>query len=446
MKRVLIIVAVAVVVTGVALVAWPRQPVWTTTSEVALRELQAGLDAQMKLYNNEARSHFEKAVEADPGFTIAKLFLYQTLDAKDQGKKRDALADDIRSADTSKLSPRERFLVATFQAHRNRDEAAAEKITDETLAKYPDDPFALNARAGRAFAAGRFEDAAADFRRLAEVAPNWVTAYNQLGYIEMAQGRFADAEKMFRKYRFIAPDQANPHDSLGELLAITGKYDDARQEFEEALAVKPDFCLTYLHLVLTDLLAGDPDAADAIVARVERVPQCANFKSLAREVATWRAYMKRDWSGVIAAAGYEEKAGYDGSSNILAHAALCRLGRWADAEAIERKLSEGIAKNKARGGSPPALEAALLHEEGMRLLLMGQPEAAVPKLRAVDGLLVWRGLDDGVFKLYNLAVLARAQRAAGDQRGAEATLQTLRSVNPTFAAAVTAGRTLVDQS
>ena len=74
-----------------------------------------------------------------------------------------------------------------------------------------------------------------------EIAPNWVIAYNQLGYINMSKGRFAEAEERFKSYRFIAPDQANPHDSLGELFIALGRNDEAEESFEKAIEIKPDF-------------------------------------------------------------------------------------------------------------------------------------------------------------------------------------------------------------
>jgi tetratricopeptide (TPR) repeat protein len=180
-RRWYLIVALAIAATGVALLALPRGQVWTTSSEEARSELEQGLDAQRKLYFDEAKVHFEKALALDPGSVIAKLFVAQSLDSKESGAQRKALLDEVRKADLGPLSARERFLIAVTLAHNDKDEAKAAAVAGEFLAKHPDDPYALYYSGGMAFTAGNWDDAARDYRRLAEVAPNFVLAYNQLG-------------------------------------------------------------------------------------------------------------------------------------------------------------------------------------------------------------------------------------------------------------------------
>ena len=89
-------------------------------------------------------------------------------------------------------------------------------------------------------------------RRLIEIAPNWVIAYNQLGYIAMSQGRFAEAEEYFTSYRFVAPDQANPHDSLAELYIMIGRYEEAETSLYRSIEIKPDFWAAYDHLAMIE--------------------------------------------------------------------------------------------------------------------------------------------------------------------------------------------------
>ena len=71
-----------------------------------------------------------------------------------------------------------------------------------------DEAATIEAAAIRTFSVGDNETSERLNRRLLEISPNWVLAYNQLGYITMLQGRFAEAEEYFTSYRFIAPDQA----------------------------------------------------------------------------------------------------------------------------------------------------------------------------------------------------------------------------------------------
>ncbi|HUK12799.1 MAG TPA: hypothetical protein VLW17_05810, partial [Thermoanaerobaculaceae bacterium] len=210
-----------------ALVVTGHRPEWTTSSPAALAEFEKGQDALQKVYRAEANSHFRKALELDPDFLVDKLFLARTLEAPDSDPRVAAIYDELRRADLSKLTPRERYLIEYSLAGHAKDVAKAQEIIKAYAAKYPDDPFALEAVASMAQGRQDWEAAQRDYTHLIEVAPNRVNAYNSLGYLAMAQGRFAEAEKNFQTYRYIAPDQANPHDSLGELLTLIGRYDEA---------------------------------------------------------------------------------------------------------------------------------------------------------------------------------------------------------------------------
>ena len=240
MKRALWLVITALVAASAAvgLVALGRDPELTTASPEALSEFEAAMDARMKLYQNEARSHLERAVELDPDFVLAKVLLaeYQY----DNPELREQLLADVATADLDRLSPRERFLARRALAYRDKEYEEAAELLGAYLATYPDDPWVLHIKADMAWKKGKNEVAERAFRRLIEVSPNWVFAYNMMGYITMAQGRFEEAEEYFTSYRFIAPDQANPHDSLGELFLIVGRYDEAHECFDTAISLKPD--------------------------------------------------------------------------------------------------------------------------------------------------------------------------------------------------------------
>jgi tetratricopeptide (TPR) repeat protein len=112
--KVLIAVGVVVVVgvvTAVVLLSRPK-PEWTTASPQALAEFEKGLDALQKVYYNEAAKHFEKALQLDPGFVIAKRFLLGTKDSPPSDEKRQQAITELKRADLSRLTDRERFLIA----------------------------------------------------------------------------------------------------------------------------------------------------------------------------------------------------------------------------------------------------------------------------------------------------------------------------------------------
>ena len=221
-KTVLALAAVVVAAVALILNALPTGAEWTTDSPEALAEFNAAVDAQMKLYHNEVQAHLERALELDPDFVMAKLYLADQVKMDDDGRSA-SLWNDVISADQSKLSERERVLIDRARALQENRYEDADEMLDSYLADHPNDPFLLHRKALTLWMAGDFDEAERLNRRLIEIAPNWVIAYNQLGYIAMSQGRFVEAEEYFTSYRFVAPDQANPHDSLAELYIMIGR-------------------------------------------------------------------------------------------------------------------------------------------------------------------------------------------------------------------------------
>jgi tetratricopeptide (TPR) repeat protein len=436
-KRWLVIVTAVLVVAGVALLARPRAPEWTTASPEARAELQAGLAAEMKLYFPDARRHYEKALKLDPEFVIAKLRLSGVLARLGEKGVQTQLMEEIRAADLHDLTARERFMISYAIARSKRDDAAAEEVLKAYVAKHPDDPFALSDLGGREVLRGDWAAAEASYEQLAEVAPNWVLSYNNLGYMLMAQGRFDQAEEMLRKYRFIAPDQANPHDSLGELLVIVGRYDEAEQEFHEALRARSDFLDSLVHLISMYLYSGQMNRAEAALEQARGggayPPDVMAF--LEREVSVWRAAYADDWRAALDAAGW--KPGADAGDLLgFVHLGLCRLGRFDDAEKIEGSLQAGFEKAGAnvammKTEATPALPA---HLAGVRLALQGDYRQAIGRFAEADDNVFYYGMNPGMFKLLNLAWLAQTESAAGESAQAAATLGRIREVNAPFAA------------
>ena len=433
--KVLVAVGVLLLVAVVAaLLLLPgRKPEWTTTSPQALAEFQEGLNSLQKIYYNEAAQHFEKALESDPNFVVAKRFLLTSKQRPSSDPEIKKLFADLQKADLSKVTDRERFLITTMVADREKDPARAQKVLEEYATKNPDDPFVLEGLANIAAARQDWPEARRLLTRLLEVAPNRVMAYNQLGYLEMGLGRFAESKKMFETYRYIAPDQANPHDSLGELLILTGRYDDAKRELEEALRMRPDFCASYQHLANLALMDGRPEEARAALARAEKVEACPAYmlKAMRCQTAVWPPFLAGDWQGVWNAE-QAACASEDVSDNVLKLWAALATGRRADAEALVAERRGALAKLPAVAPSRRYAEALLAHMEGALLLTQGKATEAAERFRFADQGMAYRELGPGLFKLINRLVLARALQAGGAREQAEEVLAEARAVNAPF--------------
>jgi len=435
-----VVVAVTAGVSGWRLLAGHR-PEWTTSSPQALAEFQAGMEERNKLYMAEARQHFEKALELDPDFAMAKLQLALDNSNGDE-KSRDRIKAVVDAADLDRLTPRERFFFERAQAALENRREDIPKLLDRFLEQDPEDPYALHSKALALWFGGAPDEARHVYQRLAKVAPNWVLAYNGLAYIEMQQGSFEKAEESFLTYRFIAPDQANPHDSLGELLILTGRYDEAESELEAAVTTKPDFCAAYQHLVLTHLLQRRPTAAADDVRRASEQQECTDFTTpFTCMVSLWEPAAGHRWKELLETAEREGclRDGYPRDAVLLeVYRAAAMLGDNELCDRIESRVEEWI--DKGRQEAVPTLAALLAHLRGVRAASAGRLKAAARLLREADDGLTYRQSLDGIRKLLNRVCLAEVLQKAGDSQGAVATLREVRRVNPALAQEFESGR------
>jgi len=429
------LVAVAVVAAAISIIALPKGPEWTTSSPAALAEFELALQSKMKLYHPDTIAHLKKAVELDPDFVMAQLMLSEY--AKyEEGTNAEELLAKALEADVGSLRPRERCYVERLRAIRDKRPEDADRVLSEYRERYPNDPFVLTEEASYAFQRGDNEKAERLYRRLIEVGPNWVIAYNQLGYLAMAQGRFAEAEEHFTSYRFIAPDQANPHDSLGELYLIVGRMPEAVQTFETAITIKPDFWDSYGHLVFARTLLEDFDGSAQAAAAPQTVPNCPTRlpEELSCMATCLEFEMTGRWRDVLALQSSPCLSDMSPSEICprIEHRAACQLGEWQLAQDIEAKAKAYLDQARASRETMSREEGMtpLLHMQGVRLALSGDLAGAEKAFTEVDTNLAYYNCFVGVGKLFNRLFLVETLLAQGRDAEAHQLLAKVRAVNP----------------
>ncbi len=431
------LIAIPLFAVGVTLVARPRAQEWTTSSPEALAEFEAGAEAQAKIYFAEAREHFGSALELDPDFLIAK-YRYATALYEDDSEQAQELLDEVANSDLSALTARERFIIERWRALRENRGNEADRLLDDYVAKHPNDPHGLSVQANQAWSRGDLEEATRFYQHLLEIDPNWVNAYNALGYIAMTRALFAESEEYFKSYRFVVPDQANPHDSLGELFTVLGRHGEAEASFERAIEIKPDFWASYQHLVIMKAHSGDPDGARAVIARALSAGmeedaavefEClAYYTELAGRDAWQQILDERDSRCVV-----RRPTGY---ASIITHRAACRLGDWKTVQEIEDR-ADGLlleTENSGNREARAAVQAAISHLQGVRLATQGDFETAQDRLRAADQRLTFMQTHEGIFKIYNSMILVETLLATGQDAKAHQLLAEIRSTNPPMVA------------
>jgi tetratricopeptide (TPR) repeat protein len=295
------------------------------------------------------------------------------------------------------------------------------------LREHPRDPYALAQQADLCWETSRWDDAEKTFQKLLAIEPNWVDAQNKMGYLSMALGRFAESEDRFRTYRFIAPDQANPHDSLGELLVLTGRFDEAQRELETGLRIRPDFCQSYVNLMQIARLSGHPERMGALVATIERENCGPDFAVAAKCVnELWQRYVARDWPR-LAAIFQEPCVREHGIGIILPHLAAVLQGNLTQA----REMEAFEAKQRSRYNTPG--NPTVPHTAAIREVAEGNLADALKNFAATDAQLQYRGLEGGIFKMYNRLQWAHALELGGDHAGAERLVREVAAVNKAYA-------------
>jgi len=240
----------------------------TTSSEEARKEFLAGRDLSEKLRLTDSIAHFDKAISLDPNFAYAELLRAQVSPTAkeffDHLKKAVSLAD--------KASDGERMLIQAAEAGANANPTKQKEILEKLVAAYPNDERAHFTLGGYHFGQQDFTQAIDHYKRATELAPDYSTAFNILGYAYRQNEQYSDAENAFKKYVELIPNDPNPYDSYAELLLKMGRFDEAITQYNKALSINSNFINS--HFGIAAALAYKGKTADAL-AELQKMSQKA---------------------------------------------------------------------------------------------------------------------------------------------------------------------------
>jgi tetratricopeptide (TPR) repeat protein len=129
--------------------------------------------------------------------------------------------------------------------------------------------------AAQHFKAGRISAAAALYREVLQVRPDWAPALHQLGILAFKSGDFTTATKLIRRAISAAGANARYHNDLGVVYRVVGQIDAATIEFEKAIALDQREAEYYLNLSHgRTFAAGDPHltAMEWLVGAITSLP------------------------------------------------------------------------------------------------------------------------------------------------------------------------------
>jgi serine/threonine protein kinase/Tfp pilus assembly protein PilF len=220
-----------------------------------------GREDHARFYYDEARQSLEKAVELDPNFAVAYLWLAWSYSAVGERKARNEAYEKAKELSPKATDKERLYIEASYARSIERNPEKAFRILKEMAKKYPKEK-RVHYYLGSAYGGQSMHDQAIEeFNKALELDPNYGSALNTLAYTYSDIGNFDMALEYFKKYASVSPGDANPLDSMAELYFRMGRLDEAIAKYKETLEVKPDFFQTYWRVGYVYALKQDYDEA-----------------------------------------------------------------------------------------------------------------------------------------------------------------------------------------
>ena len=229
----------------------------TTSSFEARARFEHGLARMETLHWEAALKEWRGAVQTDPQFALAHIFLAMlSRDPAEQVKERE------RALATRKFAGKEERLIIDWIANSNQSRwVPAIQAMNEALNEYPRDKY-LAWLAGLWLTNQRQSERAIPlFERAARLDPHFADPLNQAAY---CYARLSDFDKAFanmQHYAELLPTEANPQDSLGEISRMAGKFDEALAHYHASLGIDPQFVESQIGLGDTYAVMQEEDKA-----------------------------------------------------------------------------------------------------------------------------------------------------------------------------------------
>jgi Tfp pilus assembly protein PilF len=136
-------------------------------------------------------------------------------------------------------------------------------------------------RAQKALNKRDIESAIGHLEKAVEIAPNFVSAWNNLGTIAYQTARYQDAENYFRTALRYEPGAFTPVVNLGGALLSLRQFDEALQYNKYAIELRPEEALPNSQMGLNYFYLGDEEKAIQYLREAKRIdPNHFSFPQL----------------------------------------------------------------------------------------------------------------------------------------------------------------------
>ena len=315
-----------------------------TTSSPKSRELFGrALTDYENLYLERANIGWRAAVQADPNFALAYVFIaYNSSDpaeAKAAQEKAKLLA--------AKASPGERLLIQWITSVRENNFIAGISAMNDMLEMFPKDKHLAYLAGNWMMGQNSYEQAQKTLQGALAIDKNYPPALNDLAYCYAQSREYPKAFEVMDRYVAVLPTLPNPQDSYAEILRMSGNFNAALEHYRAALKIDPWFDYSQLGLADTYALMGNQVQARAEYDKaIQNAYTAADRVAYALQTATTWVRENNFAEADKAFAAVAEKAhalGFD-LTEVQAHR-MMSLYQTDDAEALKHLASAETALN-----------------------------------------------------------------------------------------------------
>jgi tetratricopeptide (TPR) repeat protein len=315
-----------------------------TTSSPKARDLfDRGLTDYENLYLERANIGWRAAVDADPNFALAYIFIaYNSTDPAEATAAREKA-----KMLAPKASPGERLLIQWIAGAKENNFITAISSMNDLREMFPKDKRLAYLAGNWLMGQNSYEEAQKSLERALVIDKKYPPALNDLAYCYAYSREYPKAFEIMERYVVVLPTLPNPQDSYAEILRMSGNFEGALEHYHAALKIDPEF--DYSQLGLGDTYAVMGNQAQARVEydkAIQKAHTAADRLSYGLQSATTWARENNFAEADKAFNTVAEKA-HAGGFNLLEAQAhrLMSLYQPDDAEALKHLASAEEALN-----------------------------------------------------------------------------------------------------
>jgi tetratricopeptide (TPR) repeat protein len=229
-----------------------------TTSSPEARELfQRARTDYENLYLERANIGWRAAIEADPNFALAYVFIaYNSTDPAEA-----QIAREKAKLLAPKASPGERLLIQWITSVKENNFIAGISAMNDMREMFPKDKHLSYLAGNWMMGQNSYEQAQKMLQEALVIDRNYPPALNDLAYCYAQSREYPKALDVMERYVAVLPTLPNPQDSYAEILRMSGNFESALEHYRAALKIDPWFVYSQLGLADTYALMGNQTQA-----------------------------------------------------------------------------------------------------------------------------------------------------------------------------------------